>query len=286
MDSVAAGSDLQETPAIPLTEVLNALYRGLLGREPDQAGFEHWLRVARTAGLASAVKGFAQASEVRQHLQIDRPLGKQWSASQHGEVEVLLKLMLRRAFNSTTVVDVGAADSRISNTVDFIAGFGWRGLLIEPNPSLARNLRRQLAPWRAEVVECAISTSEGESVLHLGVNDHVSSLLPASTSAWGEITGELTVPVRRLGEVLETHGIEKDFALLSIDIEGLDIPVVNDLIENSPFRPRWIILEWGADYGRASIGDERISYALREEYRLVEAIHGNVILEHYSAGRH
>jgi hypothetical protein len=52
----------------------------------------------------------------------------------------------------------------------------------------------------------------------------------------------VAVAVRRLSEILEEHAIPLDFDVLSLDIEGEDVAVFNDLIE-SGYRPRWVIIE-------------------------------------------
>jgi hypothetical protein len=71
-----------------------------------------------------------------------------------------------------------------------------------------------------EVLHCAISNYDGEGKLFLGTNDDVSSLIAAASAGWGAIVGEVTVPVRRLGALLEEREIPSTFGLLSIDIEA------------------------------------------------------------------
>ena len=43
------------------------LYRYGLGREPDEGGFEHWLRVERTEGFLQVVKGVFLSAEMNNH---------------------------------------------------------------------------------------------------------------------------------------------------------------------------------------------------------------------------
>ncbi len=48
-----------------------------------------------------------------------------------------------------------------------------------------------------------------------------------------------------LPTILDREDIPLRFDLLSIDIEGEDIKVLNQLIGSSPYRPNWIIFESG-----------------------------------------
>ena len=49
--------------------------------------------------------------------------------------------------------------------------------------------------------------------------------------------GTVEVEVRRLHDILDEHDIPLVFDLLSLDIEGEDFKVLNDLIANSPIGP-------------------------------------------------
>ncbi len=70
--------------------------------------------------------------------------------------------------------------------------------------------------------------------------------------------------VRRLHQLLEARGIPRDFDLLSLDIEGEDVRVLNDLIGGSAYRPRWVIIEASANYATRSLDDLELVESVRE----------------------
>jgi len=202
--------------------------------------------------------------------------------SQYGEVELLIRLMVNHGPRQKIVVDVGANGVERSNSYDFLRHFGWRGLLIEPNPALIEGIRSGFAGTAMDVVECAVSDYDGVASLHFGVNADISSLDREATAGWGEVSGSVEVKVRRLGAILAEHRIPLDFDLLSLDIEGHDIRVLNDLIGNTRYRPQHVIIE--ASYERTVDSFEKLealglSPVARHLYRFAGQTHANIILE-------
>ncbi len=199
--------------------------------------------------------------------------------SQNGEFRILLKGLVREASSHAIVVDVGANGREGSNAFDLLKDFGWKGLLIEANPDLAPRIRREFGPVDYELVTCAIGITPGAAHLHLGVNDQISSLFRDKTAWWGEVGGAVEVEVRRLSDVLIEKSIPLDFDLLSLDIEGIDAPVLNDLISTSQFRPRWIIIEDPIPLTDVDLEKSGLSPEVRSIYELVDHTLPNLILK-------
>jgi FkbM family methyltransferase len=156
---------------------------------------------------------------------------------------------------------------------------GWRGLLIEANPHHAELLATEIAELNANVVCCAVAATEGEATFYLGRNHHLSSLNQEMAESWGDSQGEITVTKRRLHNILDEHQIPSSFAVLSLDIEGVDFEVLNDLINNSAYRPDWIIIEWGHTIFEATMDDPRVTPAVRSEYAIVGGTFSNIFLK-------
>jgi hypothetical protein len=97
--------------------------------------------------------------------------------------------------------------------------------------------------------------------------------------SWGDSQGEITVTKRRLHNILDEHQISPSFAVLSLDIEGVDFEVLNDLINNSNYRPDWIIIEWGHTIFEATMEDPRVTPAVRSEYAIVGGTFSNIFLK-------
>jgi FkbM family methyltransferase len=105
---------------------------------------------------------------------------------------------------------------------------GARVVAIEPQPSLAANLRERLPD--ATVLAVAVGDTTGEAKLHLAQEGDQLASLDAS---WAEncpnpVTWEetLTVPVKTLDELIDEHGCP---TLVKIDTEGFDHRVLEGL---------------------------------------------------------
>lgn len=175
-------------------------------------------------------------------------------------------------------VDVGAGGRERSNSYDLMRHFGWRGLLVEANPALLGSIEADFAGLDMRLVSCAVSNYEGRATFTLGANDDVSSLDPAAAAGWGDTTGSVEVDVRRLPSLLSEQAIPFDFDLLSLDVEGEDIRVLNDLVDTSAYRPRWVIIEASHDFKVRTLEDAPFSLGVRRGYRVHTATSANLIL--------
>jgi FkbM family methyltransferase len=202
-----------------------------------------------------------------------------WSQSQFGEVEHIFNHALSNFIHSKVVVDVGAADSELSNSIDLIRYFGFYGLLIEANPVLAADMSFQTKGLNCKVLSLAIGTKSGRANLFLGINKHISSLDEAETASWGPIRGKIEVEVKTLHAVLKAESIPKKFGLLTIDIEGLDLSVLDSLIQESKYRPQIIIFEFGKDSEKSWEAPKKMQTLLKE-YIVIAVSGPNVILRH------
>ena len=94
----------------------------------------------------------------------------------------------------------------------------------------------------------------------------------------GSLEGAVEVEVRRLSEVLDDFSIPLDFDLLSLDIEGEDFKVLNDLIANSAYRPKWIVMESSGGSAVRQMTDPRFGKEVRRLYRAKAVTRSNIIL--------
>jgi FkbM family methyltransferase len=274
------------------SDVVTAVYRGLLGREPDPEGQKGKLQElqAGKTDITRVIQSVLESPEFAARLPALMARARGQNApftndvSQHGEVFHLIRLMLNQAEQDRWVVDVGARGLERSNSYDLMRHFGWRGLLVEANPQLIESIERDFAGLDVRVVNCAVSDREGSGTLTLGINDDVSSLNSQAAEGWGPTRGQITIEMRRLPTLLAEHRVPEDFSLLSLDIEGEDIAVLNDLIDNSRFRPRWIIIEASFDFRIRSLEDGPFSPGVREAYDVRWQNATNLILGRHTLG--
>jgi FkbM family methyltransferase len=270
-------------------EVIRALYETLLLRAPDAEGLNEKLEALVTGreNISDVMRRIMSSPEFTQVYPIllsryVRQPRFMNDVSQNGEIGLLLTYMINDAATHGIVVDVGAGGIGGSNSYDLLRVFGWRGLLIEANPALIDALRRDFADFDVQIINCAVSNYNGTALFYIGVNNDVSSLQQNAALGWGPIQGTVDVTVRRLSEILQEYIIPFDFDLLSLDIEGEDIAVFNDLVE-SGYRPRWVIIE--VSFSSAILGatrtlhDAPFSPQVRDCYALIAQTEPNLILK-------
>ena len=93
------------------------------------------------------------------------------------------------------------------------------------------------------------------------------------------MSGSVRVPVRKLRDILVERNVPIDFDLLSLDIEGEDIKALNDTLEQSLYRPHWIIIEASYGFQTKSLNDLDVSDAVKMNYAIAAQTAANLILE-------
>lgn len=103
-----------------------------------------------------------------------------------------------------------------------------RVLLVEPNPTLANQLRAKYASRREiEVAEIALFSSSGVAEFHVNQSSGASSLLALDprNRVWFEhdlaVAEKLTVETMTLPELLESYGLDC-VDLLKLDLQGAE----------------------------------------------------------------
>ena len=139
-----------------------------------------------------------------------------------------------------TFVDVGAADTHEYSQTYNLERAGWSGVLIEPRPDCAEDLRRQR---RAPVFQVACSSPERAGTtmtLHLAAGH--SSLNDEFVVPGLKPEGAITVAVRTLDDVLIEANITAPIDLVSIDVEGHEVDVLAGF-DLQRWRPRLLVIE-------------------------------------------
>jgi FkbM family methyltransferase len=161
---------------------------------------------------------------------------EQQSYAQHGE-----DVRVAEFFGSGhkgVFVEVGANDPIMLSQTYLLEQLGWRGVLVEPLPQMARSLREKRPA--SIVVEAAVSDPGHVGTAYMEAPEGTDSLarLVFENNAEKSLP---TVPVRTLDSILDEAGLTfVDF--LSIDIEGNEVPALMGL-SFERFRPALIIIE-------------------------------------------
>ena len=282
----APESRLSDQPRFTARELIDAIYAALLSRPASEREIDHALFLLDAGQPSSAIAQLVvdraaftkRVADVRERfgLKEDRLIH---DSSQCGEVELLLKTIVNDSCPHRIVVDVGARGREISNAYDLLRYLGWRGVLIEANPDLIDQILEEFSGLDCVVESCAISDHEGEAPFSVGLNDDISSLDEARAAKWGPVHRRPMVPVRRLGPVLERHDVPRDFDVLSLDIEGHDVRVLNDLVGTTAYRPKWILIEGPSGGWETDLEKIGCSLEVRGAYGFVANTPANLLLK-------
>ena len=154
--------------------------------------------------------------------------------------EATLKEEFFRGARSGYFVDVGANDPQADSQTWHLEQAGWHGVLVEPQPDLAEQLRRTRSA-KVYAVACSSPQRAGRAVrIHLA-GPH-SSLDPDLIVSGVPTQGSIEVPARTLDDILRDAGAPAPIDFLSIDVEGHEIEVLAGF-DIARWRPRLVLIE-------------------------------------------
>ena len=137
-------------------------------------------------------------------------------------------------------VEVGANRPRQESQTWHLEQLGWTGVLIEPQPDLADELRRVRAA-KVFAVACSSPANAGRR-MHLHVAGALSALDRERMAPGAQAERVIEVPVRTLDDVLIEAGAPAGFDFLSVDVEGHELEVLSGF-DFARWRPRLVLLE-------------------------------------------
>ena len=173
-----------------------------------------------------------------------------------------------------TYVDVGANEPRELSLTAALYDLGWRGLLIEADPALAAELRRQRP--RDQVVEAAAAANAGERTFYRVPGTGLGTLDRGEARAAferGFTVEETVVACQRLDDILDANlrtadGRPHTIHAMSIDVEGAEARVLEGLTLTT-HRP-WVICIEAVEPGTANPSHASWEpHLLRNRYRFV-----------------
>ena len=201
--------------------------------------------------------------------------------------DVLISLLLKAGESPTSrcYVDIGAHHPRRYSTTFLLYRLGWTGLLVEPNPSLAQELRR--GRRRDMVEQCAVSDSSGTATFYVYENPCYSTLSAEHAARLQDEQGmralhQIVTPVRPLRELVNAYpDVFRRAELLKVDAEAHDIEVLrsNDW---SQFRPRFVVAEMLGEVAQTAPRAEVALFLFERGYRLRSFLYHSAIFELYA----
>lgn len=192
------------------------------------------------------------------------------SFAQHVEDRHLMEL-LRSLGAEGPYVDVGANHPfKLSNTY-LLYRSGWRGVCVDPLPRFKKLYRR----WRPDDhFPCtAVGETEGHIELHQFEWDPLSTLDSSLAEQYMrngfKRLQRMPVSVRKIDGLLVEAGIKGPVSLLSIDIEGHEVPALKSM-NLDHWQPAVICIEAVTAAGERN--EEALQYLLAHRYK----VHGDL----------
>lgn len=187
---------------------------------------------------------------------------KKKSVSQLGQD--LWVLYRTKGLQSKFFVDVGACYSiHLSNSY-LLEKSGFEGLLIEPQPKLVSELRKnRISP----VIECAIHISENLIELEIAQEPEFTTYSNNNKKHRLFRTTENRIVVKSftLTEICKRNNVPKFFTYLSLDIEGNELGALHSL-DFSRYSPLMISVEHNFSKEKSSIDDFMKSKGYIKDY--------------------
>lgn len=156
--------------------------------------------------------------------------------------------------------------------------YGMRGVIVEANPALISDLKK--VRNNDTIVHAAVSTNDEKFVLLTISNDsELSSLDHAFVENWpgsgGGVKEQVLVPSKRITQIIEDYFPDTGPDYLSIDVEGLDFNIIQDL-DLSIHRPYIIQME-PSDHHIPNNSENMIAHMKRNNYTLLAKTDVNLI---------
>jgi FkbM family methyltransferase len=162
-------------------------------------------------------------------------------------------------------LDIGSFTGIELSNVRNLALRGWRGLMVEPSPTVFPVLQENYKDLpNVHCLSVAVGEVDGESILFYNPNC-VATLVGTETQRWNgrEAFNKVRVPVVTFNRLYREHPGQYQF--ISIDCEGLDYAVLKQ-IDLDRVGCRMIIIEWNS---KARLKTEIVDYVEKYHLKLV-----------------
>jgi len=176
------------------------------------------------------------------------PDGRRLSYAQQGEDLVLHAVFERLGIARPRYLDIGAFHPTVSSNTFWFYVRGSRGVLVEPNPTMAELLRK--ARPHDVVLAVGVSVDDRTEADYYVLRDRpqLNTFSREQADRYvaeagpGTIEKVVKMPLRAVNDILAEHFADAPPDLVSVDVEGLDLPLLQTL-DFSRFRPAVLCVE-------------------------------------------
>jgi FkbM family methyltransferase len=208
------------------------------------------------------------------------PRGAKLSFSASGEDIVMSDILKNLGIENFFYIDIGAHDPIIGNNTYLFYRMGGRGILVEPNPELCKEIKKRRS--RDVCINAGVGKSDSEADFYLFPQRTTrSTFSKGQAEEWEKNSGQKAHIQQRqifsLDTVINKYCNGKVPSVVSIDAEGLDV----EILEGFSFtkRPNIFCIE-SALYdkqGLKKLDDILVPFMEKHGYTLSTKISHNAI---------
>ncbi len=142
--------------------------------------------------------------------------------------------LIENRFDPGFFVEIGANDGfSLSNTLYLEEHFGWTGLLVEANPKYYESLKGR----KAKPVMAAVTKEPGfYDFCDAGLYGGLENLLDGTHEKMTKGRNSIKVKGATLRQVLSEGKAPANIDFISIDVEGAEVPIVEQMCELDDYR--------------------------------------------------
>lgn len=150
------------------------------------------------------------------------------SSQHHTQLNQDIFALLINQFCDGFFLEIGANDGyTLSNTLYLEDMFGWKGILVEPNMKYMKSLSKRK---NSKIVNKAVSSKSGsEEFIDAGLYGGLKSSIDSTHTSHLQNTKSITVECSSLQMILDTNQAPNTIDFISIDVEGGEIPIVEQM---------------------------------------------------------
>jgi FkbM family methyltransferase len=179
------------------------------------------------------------------------------SYSQCGEDLLVQYIFNLRGISKPSYIDIGANDPYFLNNTALFYEKGSRGINIEANPQLLKELKRKRP--KDINLNTGISSKEGELDFYIMEDNTLSTFSRQECDSMQAVGKKLLqidkIKLTTISKILETYCDNKFPDFMSLDVEGMDFEILRS-IKFKESSPKVICVE-AAEYSRIGAGSRR-----------------------------
>lgn len=142
--------------------------------------------------------------------------------------------LLVNKFKQGFFVEIGANNGfNLSNTIYLEECFDWSGILIEANPAYFPELSKR----KAVIANKAVAASDGVfEFVDAGLYGGIASTIDPTHAVRTDNANKITIQATTLDKILREHHAPRIIHFISIDVEGGELPIVEQMCALKEYR--------------------------------------------------